>query len=152
MIRTSGIVPNAITLKLSDKSKGGTKLMSKTGQEFINEVFTELQELFLVKQKEYKAASDSVFRNFEQGANLSGESPEETLLGYVNKQIVSLFDAKKTNPERLRDVNFIDEKAGDIAVYMIILRAMVRYNAQEKNEIERIQKVYYERVNEIETR
>jgi len=92
----------------------------------IEQVISELQFTFAKKQKEYKGSTRDDFRNFNQGAALSSETPEQTLLGYVNKQIVSLFDAKNHNPERLTDVNFINEKAGDIAVYMIILMAMVR--------------------------
>jgi len=97
-----------------------------TDQEHIIKVIEDIQAGFYKKQDEYKGASDDVFRNFNQGAKLSGESPEATLLGYVNKQIVSLFDAKNINPDRLNDVAFINEKAGDIATYMIILIGMVR--------------------------
>lgn len=94
--------------------------------EQVLKVIDDILQTFKVKQEEYKGASSDVFRNFNQGALLNGETPEETLLGYVNKQIVSLFDAKNTNKERLKDVAFINEKAGDIATYMIILVGMVR--------------------------
>jgi len=97
-----------------------------TDNDNILQVIDDLKKQFNIKQKEYKGASDDVFRNFNQGAKLNGESPEATLLGYVNKQIVSLFDAKNINPDRLNDVDFINEKAGDIATYMIILMGMVR--------------------------
>jgi hypothetical protein len=92
----------------------------------ITQVFEELKATFFEKQAEYKGASPDVFRNFTQGGILQNETPEQTLLGYVDKQIVSLFDAKHTNPERLSDPAFVTEKAKDIAVYMIILIAMVR--------------------------
>lgn len=94
----------------------------------IHEVISTLQETFIAKNKEYKGSHSDVFRNFNLGAELQKESPEQTLLGYVNKQVVSLFDAKHVNPERLKDEAFVWEKAKDIAIYMIILMAMVREN------------------------
>lgn len=96
------------------------------GVVMIDKILQELADIFKKKNIEYKGATQDQFRNFNQGASLSDEMPEQVLLGYVNKQIVNLFDAKNHNPERLRDVDFINEKAGDIAVYMIILMAMVR--------------------------
>ena len=92
----------------------------------IQSVIDDLTELFKVKNVEYKGNTPDLFRNFNQGAALSSETPEQVLLGYVNKQIVSLYDAKIHHPERLTDVNFINEKAGDIAVYIILLITMVR--------------------------
>lgn len=92
----------------------------------IEQVLTELKAQFERKNAEYKGATVDRYRNFNQGAALQSETPEQTLLGYVNKQIVNLYDAKHHNPERLTDVAFINEKAGDIAVYMVILMAMVR--------------------------
>lgn len=100
----------------------------------IDSVINDLTALFAMKNQEYKGATSDKFRNFNQGALLSGELPEQVLLGYVNKQIVNLYDAKNNNPERLTDINFIEEKAGDIAVYMIILMAMAR----ERNENDQI--------------
>lgn len=94
----------------------------------VQQVLKELEAQFNTKQKEYKASTADTYRNFNQGAILQSETPEQTLLGYVNKQIVNLFDAKHNNPERLKDIAFINEKAGDIAVYMIILISMVREN------------------------
>ena len=98
----------------------------------IDSVINDLTALFAMKNQEYKGATSDKFRNFNQGALLSGELPEQVLLGYVNKQIVNLYDAKNNNPERLTDINFIEEKAGDIAVYMIILMAMAR--ARNEND------------------
>lgn len=95
----------------------------------IQHVFDYIMAKFAEKNKEYKGGTPDPFRNFTQGAKLSGETPQEVLLGYMNKQIVSLYDAPEYNPERMESVVFIDEKAGDIAVYCIILIAMVREKA-----------------------
>lgn len=92
----------------------------------IQDVFDDLILQFATKNKEYQGETQDLFRNFNQGAQLSSETPEQVLLGYVNKQIVSLYDAKNHHPERLTDVNFVNEKCGDIAVYMVLLMAMVR--------------------------
>ena len=97
-----------------------------TEQEQIDRVFDDLKACFKKKQEEYCGETQDVFRNFNQAGELQSETPEQTLLGFVSKQIVSLFDAKKHHPDRLADFKFTDEKAGDIAVYMIILMAMVR--------------------------
>ena len=104
------------------------------GVEMIDRVIQDLSDIFKKKNIEYKGSTQDQFRNFNQGALLSNELPEQVLLGYVNKQIVNLYDAKNNNPERLTDIKFIEEKAGDIAVYMIILMAMAR----ERNENDQI--------------
>lgn len=94
----------------------------------IQEVFDDLIAQFATKNKEYQGNTQDLLRNFNQGAALSSETPGQVLLGYVNKQIVNLYDAKNHHPERLTDVNFINEKAGDVAVYMVLLMAMVKTN------------------------
>ena len=119
----------ALNRKMDDLEIETTKNYNKeTLTPEIATVIDMLTAVFQTKQVEYKGNHPDIFRNFNQGAALQGESPEETLLGYVNKQIVSLYDAKKTNPERLKDIDFVEEKAKDIAIYMIILIAMVRRN------------------------
>lgn len=95
----------------------------------IQEVFDDLIAQFATKNQEYQGNTQDLFRNFNQGAALSSETPEQVLLGYVNKQIVSLYDAKNHHPERLQDAKFVNEKAGDIAVYMVLMMAMVRSKA-----------------------
>ena len=90
----------------------------------IEKVLHHLGQTFVKKNKQYKGNTSDLFRNFNQGALLQSETPEQTLLGYVNKQIVNLFDAKSHNPERLKDRDYIYEVAGDIAVYMVLLMAM----------------------------
>lgn len=92
----------------------------------IQQVINDLSQQFAQKNAQYKGSTGDLFRNFNQGARLQSESPQQTLLGYVNKQIVNLMDAKHHNPERLTDVTYMDEVAGDIAVYMILLMAMTR--------------------------
>ena len=93
-------------------------------QEAVETVFKILDEKFKIKGIEYAGDMSDRWRNFTQGALLQSETKEQTLLGYVDKQIVSLFDAKHHNTALLTDKTFILEKAGDIAVYMIILMAM----------------------------
>ena len=93
-------------------------------QEAVDTVFKILDEQFKLKGIEYAGDMADRWRNFTQGAHLQSETKEQTLLGYVDKQVVSLFDAKHHNTALLTDRAFVLEKAGDIAVYMIILMAM----------------------------
>lgn len=103
--------------------------------ELYDEIADRARDQFIVKQHEYKTEADC-FRNFNQGALLQNESPEQALLGYTVKQIVSLLDAKHVHPERLMDREFVEEKAGDIQVYMHILRmmALVRKRKRDRSE------------------
>src|SRR6185369_16348388 len=94
-------------------------------KDFVNEVLGSLQDKFRVKNGEYRTDRDRG-ANFTDGAALQGETPEQALIGYVSKQMVSLCAAKHQHTERLTDPAFIEEKAGDVAVYMIILLAMTR--------------------------
>ena len=92
----------------------------------IEQVLDDIKNMLSFKGEEYVGASQDRYRNFNQAADLQHESKQQALLGFVSKQIVSLLDAKHVNPDRLTDPTFIDEKAGDIAVYMILLMAMTR--------------------------
>ena len=98
-------------------------------------VLKEIEDLFKKKQQEYKGETKDNYRNFNQGAMLASELPQQTLLGYAEKQVVSLYDAKMNHVDRLNDITFIEEKAKDIALYMIILIAMVReLNTKKRRE------------------
>lgn len=92
--------------------------------EEIKKILAEIEATFAKKNEEYAGSYTDPFRNFTQAAKLNDESPEEALWGFVSKQIVSMADLVKT-PEKLT-VPVVNEKAGDIAVYMLILMAMTR--------------------------
>jgi len=107
------------------------KTSEKDSMDYIHETFDMLLSTFNQKQDEYKGNHVDIFRNFTQGAALQHESVPQTLLGYVNKQIVSLFDAKHVNPDRLLELAFVKEKAKDIAVYMMILIAWLEQHTDQ---------------------
>lgn len=95
------------------------------------EFFDELVSRVKHKQIEY-SRNDNPFHNFERDALLNGKLPEVSLHDYMSKHLVSYFDMindikqGKEIPQEL-----IDEKLGDIIVYLGILRTMLWMKKQK---------------------
>lgn len=84
-------------------------------------------KLLASKSKEYDFNKDRL-HSFKAGANLLNTTSIETLLGYLTKHIMSVFDmAKEFN---MFDMEKWDEKLIDCINYFILLRALLM---DEKN-------------------
>lgn len=75
------------------------------------------------KAKEYVRNGDRL-HNFNRGAEISGESRERVLKGFMLKHLISVFDIiddldKGILPSR----ELVDEKLGDSINYMLLLEA-----------------------------
>lgn len=89
----------------------------------IDEDLSKIAALFAAKNQNYGASEDA-FYNFTKGAELLfGEADYDTkfrcLMAYASKHIVTLF-----KPGAIYNDKDFDERCLDIAVYMLIARAM----------------------------
>ena len=85
----------------------------------------EIRDLLIVKGKEYRRNND-VYHNFNQGARITGETPEKVLHGFLLKHLVSMADIRndissgtEINPEKVK------EKWTDALVYLVIEKCMI---------------------------
>jgi hypothetical protein len=111
--------------------------MSKREEQFeatIANTLHELQELLLIKGKEYRR-NDNPYHNFEEGATLTGRSREEVLQGFLLKHLISVNDMRNDSKRGLHaNKEKINEKYNDILIYFMLEKAMLLENAKQNNE------------------
>lgn len=95
-----------------------------------------LRALFERKRAEYASDVD-VLINFRRGAELMRCTPERVLGGYVCKHILSVYDIidKIERGGRVEE-DVIDEKVGDVIVYMVLLEGLY-VDRQTQTTVER---------------
>ena len=99
--------------------------------EIVEEELDFLKSLLVKKQAEYNLGEDR-FDTFKSAAVLEQQTPEQALLGFVAKQITSLYSMVRSGeifPEAL-----FKEKISDIAVYMILLLGLTEDTGRSKKE------------------
>jgi len=106
-----------------------------THQEF-NEVVARrlglIEKVLASKGAEYVGSEPDRFHNFKLGAALQRCTPEECLLGYVTKQLVSTVDLiKATSNGSCPAREVIDEKLGDIINYALLLEGLFLERLQQ---------------------
>lgn len=101
-------------------------------QEEFEEVFELVVEqsrsVLLNKAREYASDEDRL-HNFKKTAAFLGGTPEQALMGFMTKHLVSISDMVGSNKNYSRAQ--WDEKIGDSINYLILLRALV---IEEKND------------------
>lgn len=99
----------------------------------INEMVEKSLNTLVKKGKSYSSDADRL-HNFRVAATLQGISEKEALAGMLAKHLVSVFDMVKTDESRPRPYSSAvwDEKIGDAINYLLILRAMVDIEGEER--------------------
>jgi hypothetical protein len=94
-----------------------------TEQLFEQNVRNSLQKintLLVEKGKEYRRNNDP-YHNFNVGAQLTGQTREEVLRGFMLKHLISVEDLKNDLKEGKRILaSQVEEKYNDILVYLLI--------------------------------
>ncbi len=101
-----------------------------TNKEFtkvVKEMLQQTDDVLIQKGKEYTANSTDRLCAFKRGAEILRQTPENVLIEYMTKHIVSVFDM--VNSEKQYPMPVWKEKLGDMINYCIILVAM----EEEKN-------------------
>lgn len=75
------------------------------------------------KAKEYAVDGDRM-HNFNRGAQISGETREKVLKGFMLKHLISVFDIiDDVEKGKLHPREYLDEKIGDSINYLLLLEA-----------------------------
>lgn len=100
----------------------------------VENTLASIKELLIVKGKEYRR-NENPYHNFERGAEISGNSREEVLQGFVLKHLISVEDLRNDSKKGLYpSIEKIEEKYNDILVYFLIEKAMMLENAIRYNK------------------
>lgn len=91
-------------------------------QTVITETMQKSLNTLTDKAKEY-ARKEDMFHNFEVAAVLKGETREEALFGFMDKNLVSISDMVPNAGSYTQEK--WQEKIGDTINYLLILSAMV---------------------------
>lgn len=90
----------------------------------INTMIGHCQELLHIKNDEYATADH--FHNFKVAAQLQGITPEQALIGMMDKHVVSVHDLVNEQAEGMEiPAEVWLEKIGDNINYLLILYAMI---------------------------
>ena len=91
----------------------------------ITDTLVELDELLVVKGKEYRR-NNNVYHNFDQGAKIKGITPEKVLDGFLLKHEVSIADmTDDLDKGILPTKEKVEEKFNDNIIYLLIKKAMI---------------------------
>lgn len=89
------------------------------------------KNLLIKKSQEYDFSEDRL-RAFKCAAELLNSTPQQALLGYFTKHIVSLYDMIQSNNKFSIDV--YNEKITDAINYLLLLKAIIIENSEVENE------------------
>lgn len=105
-------------------------------ERFDNQVESTLQEirnLLIVKGKEYRRNND-VYHNFNQGAKMTGKTPEKVLYGFLLKHLISMADIREDISSGFEiSSEKVKEKWTDALVYLVIEKCMILDRIEEQD-------------------
>ena len=91
----------------------------------------ELQELLLIKGKEYRR-NNNPYHNFEIGATIEQKTREEILQGFLLKHLISVKDMRNDLKHGIFPTEEkVNEKYNDILIYFMIEKAMMIENCKK---------------------
>ena len=97
----------------------------KQFDEQVSKILSRINLLLVQKGKEYRR-NNNPFHNFEEGAKISGQTPERVLNGFLLKHFISYQDIlNDLDKGILPKQEIIDEKFTDILVYFTIQNIML---------------------------
>lgn len=86
----------------------------------VRDTLQKINTLLVEKGKEYRRNNDP-YHNFNVGAQLTGQTREEVLRGFMLKHSISVEDLKNDLKEGKRILpSQVEEKYNDILVYLLI--------------------------------
>lgn len=98
----------------------------------INHRINKTKELLLVKGKEYVRNNDR-FHNFNRAAEMNRTTPTRALHGMLTKHLVSVMDILDDIDKGIMPTEAaINEKFGDVIVYMLLQEALIVQTIQKK--------------------
>ena len=91
----------------------------------LNDRLSDTEHILGVKAKEYMRGDDRL-HNFNVASRMSGETPEDCLMGMKLKHTVAISDiVDDVRNDKLPTLDLLKEKIGDEINYLILLEAMI---------------------------
>ena len=90
----------------------------------VDEETERIKDILISKGNEY-STDDNKLHNFDKAGNMSNQSREKALLGFVLKHQVSVSDIVEKLPLELPSIELLSEKITDILNYYILLKACI---------------------------
>jgi hypothetical protein len=91
-----------------------------------------IKSTLISKAKEYAKGDEDRLHNFNRGAQITGQSREKVLQGFMLKHLVSVFDMID-DPSKATEY-MIEEKCGDMINYLVLLEASFKDRLNEQNK------------------
>lgn len=106
-----------------------------TFKNIINQSLDRSKHILTVKALEYVRGEDPL-SNFNKGAEMSNQTREKVLYGYMLKHLVSLSDIIDDieNDNKLPSAALLEEKLTDIINYCLILEASIKDKHEKPNQ------------------
>lgn len=97
---------------------------------------TLIEQTLASKGEEYAdLKNDNKMHNFDKGAQITGKTREDVLIGFAMKHWISVTDIldKIRETGELPSRTLLDEKLGDWTCYMLLLEASIVDKINQKN-------------------
>ena len=110
-------------------------LIEKEFDKQVKHILEKIKLILVKKGKEYRR-NNNPFHNFEEGAKISGQTPERVLQGFLLKHFISYQDIlNDLDKGILPKQEMIDEKFTDILVYFTIQNIMLSERIKKSYKI-----------------
>ena len=100
-------------------------------QEIVVEQMNRCKNTLIKKGIEYDCETSDRLRSFKRGAVILNMTPKQVLTGYLNKHIISIYDM--CSSDKKYPVEQWNEKITDAINYLLLLRALIEEESDEKN-------------------
>ena len=103
--------------------------MKMTEQEFDTVVSERLEKtkIILIEKGKHYRRNQNPMHNFDIGANMTGQSREKVLYGFMLKHLISFQDIiNDLDSHKLPTVETLEEKIGDLVNYLILAEASIK--------------------------
>ena len=98
----------------------------------IEKTLKDLETLLIKKGNEYVRNNDK-FHNFNEGAKITGQTPEKVLYGFLLKHLISVNDIRNDLDKGIIPTEFaVNEKYNDILIYFLLEKSMLMERINKK--------------------
>lgn len=98
----------------------------KDFEKVIEDIQNRIYNTIIIKAREYSRNEDRL-HNFNIGADISKQSRERVLDGFLLKHYISYRDMlNDIDNNKLPSVEYLEEKIGDMLVYLMLFEASVK--------------------------
>lgn len=110
------------------------KMNEEEFEGYVENILDRITDTLIVKGKEY-SRNDDRLHNFNVGAKITETTREQVLDGFFLKHYISYRDMlKDMEGGKLPTIEYLEEKIGDMLIYLILFEASVKQKIYESRE------------------